>query len=316
MLKCHIVLDLLPNYIDHLASPETEKEIEEHLSGCESCRKAKEAMTAAVNLAKAPKPQLNFLKRFKRKQLIAAALSLLVTITCLGWFYGQEYYVDLKDTASLKQLIQSDISFDERYSGAEIQLVDSISEKNQVMILYRLDDEEGYRGKGVAAFRRGVFGKYRIHSIGATTWALDSYSPIRIGLKNYMLLGNVNQPVGAETMKIYANYHFPYHAGDPIDEMLKTTQPIYEGEAEPQHFSLIPITKEQAEQSYWGYCTVYYDADGEVVDSIDIARQYYGMENRISGDLVGHTHSLQALAFWMFLVSVLGVIFIRYFLTI
>ena len=316
MLKCHIVLDLLPNYIDHLTSPETEREIEEHLSACESCRKAKDSMTAEVNLAKAPKPQLNFLKRFKRKQLIAATFSLLVAIMCLGWFYGQEYYVDLKDTSSLKQLIQSEISFDARYSDTEIQFVDSISEKNQVMILYRLDDKDGYRGKGVAAFRRGLFGKYRIYSIGATTWALDSYSPVRIGLKDYLLLGNVNQPVGAETMRIYANYHFPYHEGDPIDTLLSTTQPIYEGEAETQRFSLIPITKEQAEQNYWGYCTVYYDADGEIVDSVDIARQYYGMENNISGDLVGHTHSLQALAFWMFLVSVLGVIFIRYFLTI
>lgn len=315
MLKCHIVLDLLPNYLEHLTSPETSKDIEEHLASCEKCRTAKNAMSADVNLVKAPEPQLNFLKKLKRKQIVGAVLSLLVTIMCLGWLYGQEYDVDLKNTVSLKELIQRDISDDERYSDTEIQLLDSISEKNQVMILYRLDDEEGYRGKGVACFSRGIFGKYRIRSIGATTWALDSYSPVRIGRQNYLLVGNVNQPIGADTMRIYANYHNPFYDGDSITKLLTTTQPIYQGDATQQHFFLLPLTKEQAAQTYWGDCAVYYDQDGEIVDGVEIARQYYGMEHSISGNLVGHTNSLQALAFWMILVSVLGIVFIRYFLT-
>ena len=315
MLKCHIVLDLLPNYVEHLTSPETSKDIEEHLASCEACRMAKSAMTADVNLAKAPKPQLNFLKKFKRKQILGAVISLFAAMMCLYWFYGQEYYVDLKNTALLKEIIQRDISYDARYADAEIQLVDSISKKNQVLILYRLDDEEGYRGKGAACFSRGIFGKYRIRSIGATTWALGSYSPIRIGRQNYLLVGNVNQPVGAETMRIYANYHDPYYEGDPITELLTTTQPIYEGDASQQHFFLLPLTKEQAAQTYWHSDAVYYDHNGEMVDRIEIARQYYGMENSISGSFVGQAASLQALGFWMCLVSILGVIFIRYFLT-
>ena len=44
MLNCHIVRDLLPSYLEHLTSPETEAELTEHLSACPDCRAAKAAM--------------------------------------------------------------------------------------------------------------------------------------------------------------------------------------------------------------------------------------------------------------------------------
>ena len=37
MLNCHIVRDLLPSYLEHLTSPETEAELTEHLSACPDC---------------------------------------------------------------------------------------------------------------------------------------------------------------------------------------------------------------------------------------------------------------------------------------
>ncbi len=43
-LSCNVTRDLLPNYIEHLTSEETNIEIEEHLSDCEECMKIKEAM--------------------------------------------------------------------------------------------------------------------------------------------------------------------------------------------------------------------------------------------------------------------------------
>ncbi|WP_283650482.1 zf-HC2 domain-containing protein [Dubosiella newyorkensis] len=43
--KLHILVkDLLPDYIDGLTSPETNKIIEEHLFQCSSCQKALERM--------------------------------------------------------------------------------------------------------------------------------------------------------------------------------------------------------------------------------------------------------------------------------
>lgn len=315
MLKCHIVQDLLPSYLKHLTSSESSKDIEEHLASCEECRKVKAAMETDSEGEKGSKPKLNFIRKLKRKQIVGVILSLIAAISCLAWIYGSEYHINLKNTAMVKECIQNDISSDPRYENTEIRLVESINKENQVLILYRLDDEDGYRGKGVACFSRGLFGRYRIRSIGATTWALDSYAPIHIGFQDYLLVGNVNQPIGAETLRIYANYHDPFYEGDVISELLTTTQPIYEGNATDQSLFLIPLTKEQAKQSYWGEDAVYYDKDGKMLDSIEIARQYYGMENTISGTLLGAEHSLQTLCFWMILTLALGVIFVRYFLT-
>ena len=62
MLNCHIVRDLLPSYLEHLTSPETEAELTEHLSACPDCRAAKAAMEADLGVEKAPKPRRDFLR--------------------------------------------------------------------------------------------------------------------------------------------------------------------------------------------------------------------------------------------------------------
>ena len=315
MLPCHIVKDLLPSYMEHLISPESEQAVEEHLALCEACQAAKAAMEAELSMEQAPKPRLDFIRRLKRKQMVGAVLSAAVTLVCLLGLYGLEYDVDLGNSAAVEALIQDEISYDERFAGADIQMVESIREKNQILVLYRLDDEEGYRGKGAACFSRGLLGKYRIHSIGATTWELDSYAPLRIGRQDYLLMGNVNPPVGAASVRIYADYHMPYYEGDPISELLKTTQPVYEGAAVGQRFQLLPLTRAQAEQTYWDSSAVYYDENGEMLDSVEIALQYYDMGDSISGAFVGSPRSLQALCVWMGLTLALGLIFTRYFLT-
>ncbi len=38
-MKCEIIRDLLPNYIDELTSPESKEEIEKHLQECELCER-------------------------------------------------------------------------------------------------------------------------------------------------------------------------------------------------------------------------------------------------------------------------------------
>lgn len=316
MLPCYIVKDLLPSYLEQLTSPETTQAVEEHLASCEKCRAVKAAMESDICIDKAPEPRLNFIKRLKRKQIAGAMLSVLITVLCMLWFYGLEYNVEPADTASVKEIIREYIDFNNVYDDTEITLVDSIREKNQLMILYRLDDEDGYQGKGVVCFSRGILGKYRTRSVGSTTWALDSYAPISIGSKDYLVLCNVNKPVGASTVKIFADYHRPWFEGDTITELLSTTQPIYEADAAEQRFTLIPVTKQQAEQEYWETSAVYYDENGEMIDGGEIAKQYYAEDDTINGGVLGHDRSLQPLCFWLILILFLGILFVRYFLTV
>ena len=47
-MKCCIVTDLLPGYIDGLTSPETNEEIEKHLESCDTCNTIYRQMTAVI----------------------------------------------------------------------------------------------------------------------------------------------------------------------------------------------------------------------------------------------------------------------------
>lgn len=44
-MKCEMIRDLLPLYIDGLTSKESNQEIEKHLKNCEECQKYYQEMT-------------------------------------------------------------------------------------------------------------------------------------------------------------------------------------------------------------------------------------------------------------------------------
>ena len=48
-LYCNNVLDLLPNYIEHVTCESTNRDIEEHLSGCKSCKREYLNMIKSTN---------------------------------------------------------------------------------------------------------------------------------------------------------------------------------------------------------------------------------------------------------------------------
>lgn len=88
-LKCAIVRDLLPLYVDGLTSAETSTEIEEHLKNCEECRKVLNEMTRAlVPVKNEQKEEIDYLKKVKKrnhKKIAAAVLAaVLVLIGLLG----------------------------------------------------------------------------------------------------------------------------------------------------------------------------------------------------------------------------------------
>lgn len=51
-LNCNIVLDLLPNYIEHVTSASTDRDIEEHLDECENCKTEYLNMVKNMNIGK------------------------------------------------------------------------------------------------------------------------------------------------------------------------------------------------------------------------------------------------------------------------
>lgn len=91
-LTCAVVRDLLPSYIDKLTSEETNKAVEQHLEGCEDCRKVLSAMqgeggpAAAEN--KAEPKEIDYLKKVRTgtwKRVVAGILAAAFVFGAGAW---------------------------------------------------------------------------------------------------------------------------------------------------------------------------------------------------------------------------------------
>lgn len=163
-LDCCVVRDLLPSYIEDLTEPETTELVREHLAGCGACSGIERDMRSAVPIEPAPKRALKFLKHVKRTRLLAAALSLVLSLLCMWWFYDQEFHYPNTELGRL-EAVQDYVIAPE---GSSIQHVaegttlhadswDTID--NHLFIFYFADNGENVHG--VVHLVRGINGKYR-----------------------------------------------------------------------------------------------------------------------------------------------------------
>ncbi len=110
-LRCEIVQDLLPSYVDGLTSDETNEAIKDHLADCVSCRDMYERMKADETSAEEnsevmekEKKEINFLKKIKQKH----RLNLMLVVVILTVFFAAVYY---HQTGSGREYQQNDIGF-------------------------------------------------------------------------------------------------------------------------------------------------------------------------------------------------------------
>lgn len=92
-MKCEIIQDLLPSYIEKLTSLHSNEEIENHLQTCESCLQSYHEMTATANLNvpivdKEEVNKLNYFKKVKSKNIKVIVLSILSVIILVAALIG------------------------------------------------------------------------------------------------------------------------------------------------------------------------------------------------------------------------------------
>ena len=92
-MKCEIIQDLLPSYIEKLTSLHSNEEIEKHLQTCESCLQSYNEMTATANLNvpivdKEEVNNLNYFKKVKSKNIKVIVLSILSVIILAAALIG------------------------------------------------------------------------------------------------------------------------------------------------------------------------------------------------------------------------------------
>ena len=79
-VNCEVIEDLLPLYVENIASPSSRVLVEEHLASCESCRELEKSMRTEVHLPKDidTKPLKRISSHLFRKKVTAVALTALI----------------------------------------------------------------------------------------------------------------------------------------------------------------------------------------------------------------------------------------------
>ena len=100
-MKCEIIRDLMPLYLDGLTSEESNGAIREHLDGCESCKKILEQMQRETTVkTEETKKKINPFRKFNRKMktYVAATVAVCVGFGGLGYkAFAQGFAIDPDD---------------------------------------------------------------------------------------------------------------------------------------------------------------------------------------------------------------------------
>lgn len=101
MVKCDVIQDLLPLYIDDVASEGSRLEVDEHIKACSNCREVLSKMQAGGNpirlsINKAEIGAFKIMKRkLLRKNLLIACASIVATIIIYS-FLGYLFFIQME----------------------------------------------------------------------------------------------------------------------------------------------------------------------------------------------------------------------------
>lgn len=94
-IKCTIIQDVLPLYVDEVVSQDTKEMVDEHLQHCERCQKEYDSMKQELYIPVENKISLfkDISKKWRKKKVIISITSVLLTaIILLGVFSYVFYY--------------------------------------------------------------------------------------------------------------------------------------------------------------------------------------------------------------------------------
>ena len=314
-LKCSIVRDLLPNYIEKLTSEDTNEAVEEHLKACGDCNEAYEQMVADMgNMEKAPAVELKFLKKIKRTRLMAAALCIMVTVGLCYALYASEFKY-INDKGNLSAAITEYTSpFESKVDAYVLE-----TEEIDGVLIASFKDRERTNVNGLAFLSKGINGRYRITGAKIETSEYSSviqkYSDEIKGDKYYIVSGyNISDEVEEYGLD-YCGYKNP---GTLSKDRVRHTLRF---EVENSQFLDIYNAKEMDEKAKDGSNqqlyyfmlleTSMYDANGmEITENFRINEDAV---NDVDGNIA--KAELNLLYVFMAIVAWIGYIITKYILT-
>lgn len=100
-MKCEIIRDLFPSYLDGLTSAESNQAIEEHLEGCEPCKEVLAQMKQELEeQLEPPKKRINPFRKFNRrmKATVGAVVAICIYLGGAGYKgFAQGFAIDPSD---------------------------------------------------------------------------------------------------------------------------------------------------------------------------------------------------------------------------
>lgn len=87
-MKCSVIQDLLPSYVDNICSEDTRELVQEHVAECEQCKKKLDQMRNTEIVAeKAAKKQVDYLKKIRRTITQKEGLGMIILVILVGIAY-------------------------------------------------------------------------------------------------------------------------------------------------------------------------------------------------------------------------------------
>jgi len=231
-------------------------------------------------------------KKHGLRNVMAALLSAVITLVLMVSLYNYEFSVSVTSTADLERGLNAyrfgtDITAD---------VLESVSVGKTLFVLYRQDGHP--TAGGLARLERGVFGRYRI--IGATdfNWTLCQAYPEKAGGREYLAVFCINDLPDVDTVVFY---------GDD-----RKTEPLFSVPMQKTPFLTVTESDKDAPR-FSPFWSRYFDASGREIEQeslLELLPSDQGASRSGAG-----TAELWLIYAFEIILLLLGVVFVRYFLT-
>ena len=139
-ISCSIIKDLMPSYADGILREETRKAVDEHIASCAECRAELALMCGTTPLDggaadKDEAPEIDFLKRNRRRNRLIAALSAAAVIIAAGVLFLMNYVIG-------RAGVPAEMDYDLNVDGENVTISGDVYD-DCVVSLVRFREDDG-----------------------------------------------------------------------------------------------------------------------------------------------------------------------------
>lgn len=236
------------------------------------------------------------------RKIIGAVLSVVLTIACMVGLYHYEFSISVDTTSDLEAAI-NEYHFNEELSS---DILERTALGNKLYVLYEQNNHPG--ASGLACLEKGIFGQYRMIRCNDVDYPLISVTKTTSNGKDFAITFCVNE---LSNVKSYAVYGYDQSNSNRNISLDDESELLFSYEYEGSPF--LTMTEIANNFSLSPYGAKYFDESGNEISAKTLVGQFEIDENAASSGY--GTAELGMFYCLEIIILILGIIFIRYFLT-